>query len=983
MTKKFKALSFIVSFTLIISCFAQSFFASASDNRTGTVINVDSFLNVRANAGTTYNSIGKLSNGDQVVITGEATASNGNLWYQIEYNSGVGYVHSNYIKLNSQYVPNADFEKYLNDQGFPESYKDDIRALHAIYPNWEFTAVHTGLTWVEALTGETVLRRSLVNNASSPDSYKSMQNGAYNWSTGTYESFDSGGWVQASEEIVAHYLDPRNFLDATYIFQFEDLYYNSSYHIKSGVDHILRNTFLANPYKSGLSDSSQFSTYSDAFIKAAAQSGVSSFHLASRVRQEQGTNGNSLGNGTVSGYEGFYNYFNIGAWAHSGRNAVTNGAIYAGVADGEFERPWNTPYKAIYGGALYIKKQYLDRGQNTMYFQKFNVVNKTSGLYQNQYMTSVLAPQSEASIIKSGYNSVSDILSMQHLFNIPVYLDMPASPCPKPSGTGNNNNFLDSLTVNEYSFTPVFNRYTNAYTLPDVSGDVSYVNINATLSSTEAEITGSGVRELAYGNNCLEIKVKATSGLERVYTVSVYRQTLPTIDTPSITLTPNPYFRVSDTVTISWDAAADADYYNFYIRQSSDEKFSLTKTADTSISLTDTPPDRYYIYVEAANEITVSEPSKIETFIVDEIDYIPTKTVIIDDRLYSIYDYNLSYPRVLELSTLMGGNLLENVDIIKELTDSENVDSYWSDTNKTTSDKHGFILEQKSINPADSYDTYDKLYLRFDNQMTWKDAATYCESIGGRLAVITDENIQNTLEELIENGSKSWYWIGGNDEADISDYKWLTGDSFEYTNWENPTVPRNIHSDGRYLMMYKDNGKWTPLRNYYNYGESMKNFGFICEIEIENPHLRHIVEFNLNYENAVVIKPVRVYEGETVTEIVQPKRRGYLFAGWYIDKELTVKWDFANDIMGEDNIILYALWEQTDVIKGDINGDDDISIQDAIYIFKYLAGKLELTTEETYAADINNDSNVTIADAIYIFRYLAGKLSLEELQEIE
>ena len=51
--------------------------------------------------------------------------------------------------LNNQpgYETDADFEAYLNAQGFPESYKPYLRSLHAQYPNWKFRAAKTGLSW--------------------------------------------------------------------------------------------------------------------------------------------------------------------------------------------------------------------------------------------------------------------------------------------------------------------------------------------------------------------------------------------------------------------------------------------------------------------------------------------------------------------------------------------------------------------------------------------------------------------------------------------------------------------------------------------------------------------------------------------------------------------------------------------------------------------------------------------------------------------
>ena len=40
----------------------------------------------------------------------------------------------------------------------------------------------------------------------------------------------------------------------------------------------------------------------------------------------------------------------------------------------------------------------------------------------------------------------------------------------------------------------------------------------------------------------------------------------------------------------------------------------------------------------------------------------------------------------------------------------------------------------------------------------------------------------------------------------------------------------------------------------------------------------------------------------------EPKRDGYIFKGWYTELECLNKWNFEEDIKGDDEIILYALW---------------------------------------------------------------------------
>ncbi len=110
---------------------------------TGAATVKASSLNVRSGPGTGYSSLGRLAAGASINIIGEQQGTDGNLWYQIQYTGSggsvnTGYVSSLYVRLPVSYSTDADFEAYLTSQGFPESYKNGLRQLHAQYPNWVF-----------------------------------------------------------------------------------------------------------------------------------------------------------------------------------------------------------------------------------------------------------------------------------------------------------------------------------------------------------------------------------------------------------------------------------------------------------------------------------------------------------------------------------------------------------------------------------------------------------------------------------------------------------------------------------------------------------------------------------------------------------------------------------------------------------------------------------------------------------------------------
>lgn len=509
-----KSISLILAFAVFCCAFSGYTLSVSAADRTGTVAVSDS-LNVRSGAGTSYSKVGSLGPGDTVIIEGETKDSNNEIWFKITCGTVKGYVHSKYITVNEsepEYKPDADFEAYLKKEGFPESYKPYLRNLHAKHPNWVFDANKITPTWREALEGESVLGRNLVHKSYSA-AWKSMEPGAYDSAKGEWIEFDSGGWVAASPMAVAYYLDPRNSLDETSIFQFLSHSYSEGKQTVGGLKSMVTGTFLANKFPENTHE-----TYSHAIFDAGKASKVNPYVLASMILVEQGNKGTGKSiSGTVKGYEGYYNYFNIRAYKYGSYDAVQYGLLYAMGTSKKYNRPWNTHYKSILGGSLFYANNFVNLGQNSLYYKKFNVVNKSSGYYKNQYMTNIVGADTEASRLAKAYK---DILNDALVFNIPVYTGMPKDASPKPGTTGSSDNFLKSLSVSGYSITPSFVITEQNYELI-VPHNVTSITVNATARDNNAKITGAGKISLTSSKQTVTISVKSTSGEIRKYTILV------------------------------------------------------------------------------------------------------------------------------------------------------------------------------------------------------------------------------------------------------------------------------------------------------------------------------------------------------------------------------------------------------------------------------------------------------------------------------
>ena len=543
----------------------------------------------------------------------------------------------------------AAFEQQLAAEGFPESYKQKLRELHAKYPNWEFKAHQTGLSWQEVVREESKLGRNLVYTTSK-DSWKSKDAAAYNAATNTWKGFDTSAWVAANSDIIGYYMDPRNFLDSRYVFQFQTQGYDPASQNAEGVRMLAANSFLTesgasvvgsrsvvenqsssadsgiseatkvagasgkspsavlwsapgtprdsenvqvgeaplseqeqqsqaaangnrpavptrgesgtkqeeraigvlagaprdrltasveeqgetvsdeaslaaeseqaygevkpqaaeasvaepsdtfegeeavaekvavevqetsrleevHPYdvsveedaesqrieadiqgviRRGATGASQNSTtsqsggsggggtvsgdgsgsnpvgvdYISTIMDAANSSGVNPYVLTAMLIQEQGRKG---GSGLISGknpkYPGFYNYFNAQAFQDGDKTPTERGLWWASLVDVTYGKPWNTPEKAIIGGAKYYGDNYLKSGQDTFYLKKFNVTEK--GRYEHQYMTNVQAAAEEGRKLGEAYTE--ELKQKKHTFRIPVYTDMPESAAAQPN----------------------------------------------------------------------------------------------------------------------------------------------------------------------------------------------------------------------------------------------------------------------------------------------------------------------------------------------------------------------------------------------------------------------------------------------------------------------------------------------------------------------------------------------------------------------
>lgn len=529
-----------------------------------------------------------LNTGAELEMLDQTTVSS-KTWYRVRYNDGttttIGWVYGSYITLERYNVEiDPAYVEELIAKGFPESYTYNLAVLHALYPEWIFEPVMTGLDWNTVIEKETEKPINMVPT-SADDAKKSVDDSEYDWTTNTWVIRDGDSWVAVHPEYLAYVMDPRNFLTETYIFQFESLSFNESHNIE-GVQAVIGSSFMKNDV---VDTDGTTLNYAKAFMEIGKQVGVSPYHLAARVRQEQGSGKSSLISGTYSGYEGYFNYFNFGAYGVTDAAVIKAGLTYAK------NQGWDSRYKSLLGGSQMIAKNYIARGQDTLYFQKYNVVWKDM-LYGHQYMGNVDAAASEGKNMASAYEDKHQ----SFVFRIPVYENMPEKAVQFTT-TGNRNNYLKDITVEGLSLSPTFTGANKEYTLT-VANSISSINVSAQPVVSTSTVTGTGVFSLAVGENIIKIICESESGDERIYTLTIVREGMIEPEEPGDSETPTETEGPTETENPS-DSETPTESENPDDEPTTEEP----TTGKPSDSETPTEPEN------PDDEPTTEEPSSSET----------------------------------------------------------------------------------------------------------------------------------------------------------------------------------------------------------------------------------------------------------------------------------------------------------------------------------------------------------------------------------
>ena len=123
-------------------------------------------------------------------------------------------------------------------------------------------------------------------------------------------------------------------------------------------------------------------------------------------------------------------------------------------------------------------------------------------------------------------------------------------------------------------------------------------------------------------------------------------------------------------------------------------------------------------------------------------------------------------------------------------------------------------------------------YKIIEGKFSWQEAKADAESRGGHLATITNIEEDRIIGELVYTSGDTSYWLGATDEQTEGEWRWVTGESWNYTNWIKGN-PNNFGNEDFLLI--------NAYRGQYGWNDTdvpdMQRFmtGYILELPVETP----------------------------------------------------------------------------------------------------------------------------------------------------
>lgn len=300
-----------------------------------------------------------------------------NDWYSIDIGSRIGYVHKGNVETGKvihqdttiyDYSLSYMLDKQMSVKPQTDLYKGRIAYISA---NDEYVDTNTNIGFPR----EGVISASTLNirdgNTLTSHIYGQLKSGVkvnlLGYENGWYTIELPYGWYNAKRADVEKYVNPANFdINSTQSLQFLLLSKSSNVY-ENELNLILKGK--------GILDNEGSS-----FAQASSKYQINEVYLISHALLETGNGTSELANGiivdTVNGQKvtpkKVYNMYGVGAFDNC---AVRCGSEYA------YQQGWDTPEKAIIGGAAFVAEEYIHNNKDTLYKMRWNPANPGTSQY--------------------------------------------------------------------------------------------------------------------------------------------------------------------------------------------------------------------------------------------------------------------------------------------------------------------------------------------------------------------------------------------------------------------------------------------------------------------------------------------------------------------------------------------------------------------------------------------------------------------------
>jgi hypothetical protein len=203
-------------------------------------------------------------------------------------------------------------------------------------------------------------------------------------------------------------------------------------------------------------------------------------------------------------------------------------------------------------------------------------------------------------------------------------------------------------------------------------------------------------------------------------------------------------------------------------------------------------------------------------------------------------------------------------------------------------------------------------YYRSTGSAVWTTARTNCSNMGGHLVTITSAGEQNFLYTLWPSG-----WIGLTDEVSEGTWRWVTGETYSYTNWNNGE-PNNSNNED--YVQFVTNGRWNDLNN--------------------NSSLPYVLEFEYLVTTSSWALYKTVYTNSSgyysIAEVYDPSKEYYI----QVNVPTRVQAYVLSDVQAVSNVILNKVTRNGLTFHMfDVNDDSRLTVADKYYVAARKVGR--------------------------------------------